>query len=182
MIHRLYTAIDPWWHHTGLMMHSYNGLYVCIKIYSKDMTGLRNPREHGSAAPRKKYGWQKKLEEYLKKNHQRKNRGDSECWFCSLLWYKAGSFRELCPWTPAKDLASRPRLCDKPHKDGIPPSQFCTFLWNLFLSYFLKTNKVKYIKNAFFIGREFYKKSSDFWLKLHFWEIDKKGVFVPILF
>ena len=41
----------------------------------------------------------------------------------------------------------------------MPPSQFCSFLWNLFLSYYLKTNKVKYIKIYIFskgISQEIY--------------------------
>ena len=41
----------------------------------------------------------------------------------------------------------------------VPPSQFCSFLWNLFLSYYLKTNKVKYIKIYIFskgISQEIY--------------------------
>ena len=43
---------------------------------SVKQSGLQNPREHGSAAPRKKYGWQKKkYKNTFKKNPQKKKRG-----------------------------------------------------------------------------------------------------------
>ena len=60
-------------------------------------------------------------------------------------------------------------------------SQFCSFLWNLVLSYYLNTNKVKYIKIYIFRNftrNLFQSRSSNFWLKMYFWEIAKKMFFV----
>ena len=63
---------------------------------------------HGSTgAPlsEKNNGWQKKLEEYLKKILRKQKKVDSECWFSSsLIWRKNRSFRELCPLDPCQGL------------------------------------------------------------------------------
>ena len=48
-----------------------------IHSEQKSSAGLRNPREHGSAAPRKNYGWQKKNQRILekKKSSEKKKKG-----------------------------------------------------------------------------------------------------------
>ena len=72
----------------------------------------------GASLPRKKLRMTEQNRIILEKSPHKKKRLYSECWFCSLIWLKPRSFRELCPWTPAKGLVSRPRLHDKPLKDG----------------------------------------------------------------
>ena len=126
----------PWWWRLLMVKEVTDEIHVfSIEVILR--TGLQNPLEHGSTAPRKRLRMAEKVRRILstkkkKKNPQKKKR-DSECWFCFLIWLKPRSFRKRCPWTPAKGLASRPRLHDKPLKDGVSPSQFCSFLWNLFL-------------------------------------------------
>ena len=76
---------------------------VLINNVTHQRARLRNPREHGSATPRQKIRMAEKFEEYLKKSPEKEKKG-SECRFCSLIWHKLGSFRELCPLDPRQGL------------------------------------------------------------------------------
>ena len=107
-------------------------------IFNRSNIENRASKSTGAPLPEKDYGWQKKLEEYFQKKKKkilRKKKGGLRMLilFLNMTKPKPRSFRKRCPWTPAKGLASRPRLHDKPLKDGVSPSQFCSFLWNLFL-------------------------------------------------
>ena len=96
----------------------------------------------------KKIRMAEKLEEYLKKkNSSGKEKRGLRMLILFLkyglnLW-ASGSF---APWTPAKGLASRRGFMTSRFRMVPCTSQFCSFLWNSFLSYYLKTNKVKYIE------------------------------------
>ena len=70
----------------------------------------------GAPLPEKNNGWQKKLEEYLKKKRKEwTQNADFQVPLYDLHLEASGS---SAPWIPAKGLASRPRLHDKLLKDG----------------------------------------------------------------
>ena len=98
--------------------------------------GFRNPREHGSTAPRKRSRTAEKNRRILLKDPQKKKRGIRMLILVLNMAKAYRSFRGLCPWTPAKGFTtSRVRM--------VPPCNFVAFC-EISFYHNLKTNKVKF--------------------------------------